>query len=380
MWSDNYNYEGQEVAKVPRRIAVDAGNVVRCGLFGASTYRKPLPDAVLRDYMQFCQSHWDTKRGEGRKALVPAQRVVAAVPDFSWGWAAVAGGWWKVASSATTVQQVEEARVNGREAADRAVAIDPKNSEALYIKSMLVGRRDWIGRENLLKQAIAAKRLDCGCEHHQYGWMLANVGRITEAVDELRLANDMLALYIIHDIVAGRCASRRWQDKTKRPAYYDASIQLAPNADFADSILMWKATARNDVEALLDHRLPLSAELRSALIKGYQAIASSNAAARAEAVRALMALPERQQDASVAKLLSKLGANHQAFVAATRLMDQGQFPGPSVFWFRDMRGTLSDPGFPGVAAKLGLINYWKTSRTKPDVCNEPAPPSFCRMI
>jgi hypothetical protein len=91
LWSNNFNYDGNEVSRVPRRIAVDAGNVVRCGLFGASTYRKPLPDNVLKDYMQFCQGHWDPYLLDGRKALIPAQRVVAAVPDFSWGWAAVAG-------------------------------------------------------------------------------------------------------------------------------------------------------------------------------------------------------------------------------------------------------------------------------------------------
>jgi hypothetical protein len=90
----------------------------------------------------------------------------------------------------------EEARASGRQAADRAVAIDSKNSEALYIKSMLVDRNDWTSREDLLRRAVAARRLDCGCEHHQYGWMLANVGRITEAVDQLRQADDMLALYV----------------------------------------------------------------------------------------------------------------------------------------------------------------------------------------
>ena len=91
LWTDNFNYDGKEVAKIPRHIAVDAGNVVRCGLFGASTYHKPLPDNVLGDYMQFCQGHWDPQLSEGRKALIPAQRVVAAAPDFSWGWAGVAG-------------------------------------------------------------------------------------------------------------------------------------------------------------------------------------------------------------------------------------------------------------------------------------------------
>ncbi len=135
LWSDNFDYVATEVSKVPRHIAVDAGNVVRCGLFGVSTYRKPLPDNVFRDYMQFCQGHWDPLMDEGRKALVPAQRVVAAVPDFSWGWAAVAGAYWKVAMSAENSRLADEARASGREAADRAVTIDGNNSEALYIKS-----------------------------------------------------------------------------------------------------------------------------------------------------------------------------------------------------------------------------------------------------
>ena len=111
--------------------------------------------------------------------------------------------------SADDHRLAEEARASGRQAADRAVAIDGKNSEALYIKSLLLDRHDWIGRENLLKRAVAARRLDCGCEHHQYGWMLADVGRIAEAVDQLRQANDMLALYVYTPLNSGRRACRR---------------------------------------------------------------------------------------------------------------------------------------------------------------------------
>jgi hypothetical protein len=45
-----------------------------------------------------------------------------------------------------------------------------------------------------------------------------------------------------------------------------------------------------------------------------------------------------------------------------------------------MRATLGDPGFPAVATQLGLLDYWKTTRTKPNVCNEESPPPFCKMI
>jgi tetratricopeptide (TPR) repeat protein len=379
LWSNTFDYAGNEVSRIPRHIAVDSGNVVRCGLFGASTYDKPLPDTVLRDYMQFCQGHWDPNLQEGRKALIPAQRVVAAVPDFSWGWAAVAGAYWKVAMSADNTRIADEARASGREAADRAVAIDSRNSEALYIKSMLVDRHDWIGREDLLKRAVAARRLDCGCEHHQYGWMLANVGRTAEAIEQLHQADDMLALYVYTPLTLAQVLVIAGKLDEAKP-YFDAAIDLAPNAGFAKYLASYKASEMGDINLLLDPNLSFPAELRAALLKGYRARASQDSDAKAQAVQALLALTEDQQTEAVAKLLAELGANHEAFQIATRIATTKEYPGPSLFWDRRMRGTLADPGFPAVATQFGLFNYWKTTHTKPDVCDEKGPPPFCRMI
>ncbi len=279
LWSNKYDYDGKEAARVPRHIAVDAGNVVRCGLFGASTYRKPLPDSVLTDYMQFCQGHWDPQLTEGRKALVPAQRVVAAAPDFSWGWAAVAGGYWKVSRTADTEQVAKEARIEGQRAADRAVSIDSKNSEALYIKSMLIDLHDWAGRETLLKRAIAAKRLDCGCEHHQYGGMLANVGRIAEAVNQLRQANDMLALYVYTPLSLAYALLAAGKTEEAKP-YFDAAIDLAQESRFADRLAFYKATDTGDIALLLDPKIMIPADVRAALVKGHRAVESQDSGAK----------------------------------------------------------------------------------------------------
>lgn len=379
LWSNTSNYDGNEVARVPRHIAVDAGNVVRCGLFGASTYHKPLPDGVLRDYMQFCEGHWDPNIRDGRKALVPAQRVVAAVPDFSWGWAAVAGAYWKVALSTDSDRIVEEARASGREAADRAIAIDGKNSEALYIKSMVLDRLDWIGREGLLKRAIAAHRLDCGCEYHQYGWMLLNVGRTAEAVEQLRQANDMLALYVYTPLNLAQSLVIAGKPDEAKP-HFDAAIDLAPNAGFARWLTSNKATQLGDINLLLDPKLPIPEKLRTALLEGYRARASSDPGAKARAVAGLLALSEDQQTEAVAKLLAELGAEHEAFKVAARIVTTKEYPGPTIFWSRSMRGTLADPGFPELATQLRLFEYWKTTRTRPDVCNGDLPPPFCKMI
>jgi tetratricopeptide (TPR) repeat protein len=378
LWTNTFDYDGNEVSRIPRHIAVDAGNVVRCGLFGASTYHAALPDEVLRDYMQFCQGHWDPKLAEGRKALVPAQRVVAAVPDFSWGWAAIAGAYWKVALSANNSRIADEARASGRDAADRAVAIDSRNSEALYIKAVLLDRGDWIGREDLFKRAVAARRLDCGCEYHQYGAMLVNVGRTAEAVEQLHRADDMLALYVYTPLTLAQALVVAGKPDEARP-YFDAAIDLAPDAGFAKGLTLFKATQMGDVNLLLDPTLPIAPEQRSALVAGYRALASRDSAAKAQAVRGLLALTENLQTDAVARLLADLGANPEAFQIASRLAAQG-FPGPALLWNPSMRGTLADPGFPALAGQLGLLKYWTTTHTRPDVCNEQAPPPFCQKI
>jgi hypothetical protein len=45
-----------------------------------------------------------------------------------------------------------------------------------------------------------------------------------------------------------------------------------------------------------------------------------------------------------------------------------------------MAGALRDPAFPAAAERLRLIQYWRTSRKKPDVCSADDAPPFCRMI
>ena len=175
----------------------------------------------------------------------------------------------------------------------------------------------------------------------------------------------------------------RWSSRgslTRRSAYFDAAIDLAPNAGFAKGLATYKAVATGDVNLLLDPTLMIPEDLRAALLEGYAARASGDSGAKAQAVQNLLALTEEQQNGAVAWLLADLGANQDAFRIATRVATTQEYPGPSLFWERSMRGTLADPGFPEVARQLGLLNYWTTTNTRPDVCNEEAPPPFCQMI
>jgi tetratricopeptide (TPR) repeat protein len=209
--------------------------------------------------------------------------------------------------------------------------------------------------------------------------MLLNVGRTAEAVEQLHRANDMLALYVYTPLYLAQAlvvAGKPDEAKT----YFDAAIDLAPNAGFVSYLVMEKAVATRDINLLLDPALSMPEELRAALLKGYRALASHDSAASAQALETLLALPEDQQREAVARLVADFGANHEAFKIAARIATTREHPGPSLFWDRSMRGILDDPGFPEVATQLGLMKYWKTTQTRPDVCDEKSPPAFCGMI
>ena len=373
LWSDSIDYAADQASRIPHRIAVDAGIVVRCGLSGAATYRKPLPDSVLKDYMQYCQQSWAYG---GTKTLLPAQRVVAALPDFSWGWSAVQTGYMQAVVFEQDSQRAEQLRVAGLQAADRALALDPKNSEALDRKTYLMkDPHDWVGQEALYKASIAAKPLDCGCEHYGYGLMLYKVGRLGDAIEQQNAAINMLALWPDSQLALAEALVAAGRAEEAKPHFAEAiDLSTDPTMDkwiaFSDGMETGDYAAA--IAALRSPQVQMAEDSRAALLSGYQALSSRDPQAKSKAVQALLALPEDKRSARVVALLAALGANHEALAM---LGDR-----PWLLWNQSMRGALRDPGFPAVAKRLGLMNYWKTSRTRPDVCRTKNAPPFCRMI
>ena len=372
LWSGSVDYAPDQVSKAPHKIAADVGTVIRCGLTGAATYHKPLPDPVLSNYLQYCQEYWSWG---GTRTLRFAQRVVAAVPDFSWGWSAVGNGFMQASQTESNSQRAEAMRAAGRQAEDKALVLDHNNSEALAHKAHLIDPRDWFAQEVLFKRAIKARPLDCGCEHYGYGLKLESVGRLGAAIVQFRAATDMLALWPDSQrALAGALLAAGRSDEAG--PYFDAAINLSKDANLDKWIAVREGTESGDyaaaITALRNPLLNVSKESRPALLSGYEALASGAPQARMKAIQQLLALPEDQQSGTVATLLAALGANQAALRITTNR--------PSLLWHRSMRGVLNEPAFPAVAEQIGLMTYWRTSHTKPDICLTASAPPFCRMI
>lgn len=378
LWSSTSNFDPDQVSNVPRRIAADTARKTHCGLFGASTYSKSLPDRVMADYMQYCQNQ-DTDRG---KALDSAQRVVAAAPDFSWGWSAVAleAAWMQF--GAGPGPQREEIRRMGLDAVGKALSVDPRNSEALAQQSILIDSTDLIGQEKLFKQAIAARPLDCGCEHFTYSIMLQNAGRYADSIAEIQRAIAMMPHNSDFQFsVADALTAVGKQDEAK--PHFDAAVDLSPFPDTASLIAVIEAQESGDyragIKALQDPKFEVPANQRAAFLAGLQALASGDRGAKARATQMLLALPEDELDPWTAKMIAVLGAHHEALMIIARRAHT-RFDWPSILWYPSMRGVLDDPAIPGVLQRLGLMKYWRTTHTRPDVCAAGNPPAFCHTV
>ena len=377
LWSNDYLYDPAVLARVPHLAAVESSMVVRCGLFGASTYPKPLPDNVLIPYLGYCQG----QDGAGaNKALNFARKAVAIAPDFSWGWSGVtvsAAGVWLGSK-----QTDESARKIAMDAADRAISIDPSNSEAYVYKAMLLDKYDLAAQEQLLKKALAARPLACGCEHHIYGEFLVETGRVEDAVSQFRAGIAVLPLNAPTQASLGDALMMDGSPDAAKQAYA-AAADLDPDPTAAQQLTVQGAPFTGEYAAaakiVFDPKVPAPQQFRDGVGGGFEALASGSAAAKASAAGKLAAMPLMNPDLQV-NLLALLGAPRAALQKIDENVKERAGFARSALWLPSMDAARRDPAFPALLQRFGLMRYWKTTRTRPDVCNAKNPPPFCSMI
>lgn len=381
LWSNSFAYDAANEQKVPRWLAIDAGNLVRCGLFGASTYRKTLADPVLADYLSYCHNDGYVEDNP-EKAIYFGHKVVTSLPDFSWGWSAVA------MASADAINELapansQQLRQEGLQAAATALRLDPSNSEALTYESVLTDPMDLGRREALLRQALKARPLACGCEHHYLGLMLEDVGRESDALAEYYSAAAVQALNPWPQFSLGLSLLALGKPDEAKP-HVESAIDLIHQPWWRGRVALETAPFSGDYSAAAaavgDPTIPMPPQLRVALSSAFGAMLSGNPAAKSAAAAQLAAIPAAKTGRLIVGMLGALGANATALDRVEAAAAAGRFGARGSLFMPTMDGARRDPRFADVAQRLGLMKYWKATHARPDACAAKDPPPFCRMI
>ena len=382
LWTESLDFDARQSDTVPRKVAVIAGSMARCGLFAASTYPKAIPDPVMADYLRYCHDSGQVAY-EPTRAMDFAHKVVAALPDFSMGWSAISNSAMLETSMGVAGPDANARRAAGLQAAAKALQLDPKNGEALGNESLLIDQTDLIGREQLLKQALAARPQSCGCEHFNYGVLLKEVGRFNDASEQFRRATELNPLDVslqwgFADLLL---ATGRGPEAKQ---HFDSTIDLSTDPDMPKNVVLSSGLVtgnfRGALEIFRDPTANLPSAQRTAFVAGFEALQSHDPTARSKAVRLLTTTDLSGNRDLASNLLGALGANTEALKSISDAAAAHVWGARGWLFYPSMRGALSDPSFPSVAERLGLMKYWKTTHTKPDVCSANDVPLFCKAI
>ena len=378
LWSGAYGHEAAD-AVAARQAAVAASQVVRCGLWGASSYRARMSDEALSLYLKWCNEHWSGSTNPTAE-LDAARRVTVAVPDFSFGWSALALA--TVPLAAARSAEATRLRAEGTEAARKSMLLDDENPEGYMALAGLLPLDRFNEREALLISALGVRPTECGCERQAYGDFLASVGRMDEAAEQFERARDMRPLAPFSNL---RFAQALYMIGRNDEAdkLLKSTLELWPDATSLRLLEMksalWTRRYAEAIEILRMPDLPLTSSQRQTMAAAFQALESGSPALRGKAVAELehFASDTRYNDKLVVGLLAALGARQAAIGAAAGLVRTRGLFDAEVLFEPNLAAARAESGYADLVRKLGLLAYWRSAKRPPDICRDAPRPGFC---
>ena len=361
----------------PHRAAVAISQIVRCGLKGAAEYPHRLPRHTLGLYLQYCETYLGLHPSPDHARNL-ALRIVAESPNFSWGWSALAqaaGALYVGATSNDRAAYLAEVR----RASTRAIQLDAHNGQAYEILTYVLPPHAYVEREALLNKAVQAHLTGCGCELVSMGNFLTSVGRTREAKAYFRRAYDLQPFYV----PAATGLGLRMDDLGD---WQGAELIFARLAETAGGGGLWPsihASYRDDWSSAQRYVTNVPLPVRPALAQAVEALASGDkrriAAARPPLEQAASFLQTQRSMASfaVVNALVALGSDDEAFRQLDALAARGA---TGVLFYAREQALAHDPRYADLLQKYGLMAYWRSSRTRPDLCTHPQAPDFCRRL
>ena len=385
LWSGAVDGPADKRDQLQAKIASIAAAVLACSNRALEPVHGLNDPDLLSRYLHACDLFANgLYSGQEIYDLLGSLRDVAAkAPDFTPAHSDLA----KFALYFSAIFPPEQAgplRQEGEVEARKALALDPNSPDAHLALSWILPPANWAEREKLLRQGVAG---DPNWPHTNgfLGKLLAETGRLREAAGYLqRAAAADLQIDWRPENAWLQCGSgqfepatsyltgalkrkpgdgstwsrlrkclqfaRRWQDA--RALDHDSSLRLA---SFTDNDI-----ARDDIfYAAADSGKPQDI----ALLRGLVAAAPATNGAVANAI----------------EMFSALGLTDDAFGVANRYKPGAALGGDTSFLFYPLTAPLRrDPRFMQLAARLGLIDYWRANGKWPDFCADPALPYRCQ--
>ena len=383
LWSLEFKRARGQASDLPMEVAARVADVANFAIFARSA-NPPLTDnsalsALLQtnDMIRDTQSDW-------AQMIERAQGVVARHPEFAFGHDVLAVAYATASERINIPDRANAMKEAARREAKLTLKLDPADAGAYVVLSWIEptyrGREAWLLRG--MKYAKHPKP-PLGALYSYEGTLLSNVGRLREAISFQLIAhaNDewgapkTAQLARAYANTGNLPAARAWIQK---------GVQLWPNHSGIRRYRRYISGFYEQPSEALATLDSMDAQASSGESENdiWRSFVKAKAA-HSERLTAETALQIRQA-ASQEKIyreteilmLAALGETRQAMEAANSALNRPGFES-WVLFAPVTRNLREDPDFVGLAARMGLIEYWRETGKRPDFCTGPAAQSEC---
>ena len=387
LWSTEFKRDSREASDLPLEVAARVADIVNMTSFARSA-NPPLTDgSALTPLLQTTDMIRDAHDGSWAPMIANAQGLVARHPEFAFGHSILAAAYAEAADSIGVSDRAQAMRDFARREANLTLKLDPQDAGAYAVLAGLAQRFDYRGEEAILLRGIKlAKhpREPLGALYSYEGTLLSNVGRLREALSFQLIAQatdkwgppKTAKVALTYANMGNLPAARDWIQK---------AIQRWPNHSAVRSYRLHIAGFyEQPADALaIINAIDAQRSTDDDQIAIWRSFAEARRARSAQV--SAMTIPKIREAADQAKIpreteimmLAELGETKQAIAAASLALDHQQQLEPRFLFTPVTSAIRRDPGFVSLAARMGLIKYWRETGKRPDFCTGRTAGSEC---
>jgi hypothetical protein len=370
LWSHNWSVPDASGADLKAQVSASASKAALC-LTDARGGRTRLTQPALGLYLSGC-----TGLGESRLSnddfVTIFERVTKLAPDFGpgWGYLALSRSWIAASLRGSSPAAYAAALRDAKDAIRTTRKLSPDSALA-YDAEFHLNDNDSLTALQILEKGAKVDP-DYGMIQMHLSDELRAVGRMEDSVTVAERAVELEPgspytryQYILALIYSGQFSKAKAEiaeSRKKWPSDFandlaDFTLQFGYGDPRAALQLLPRVAQSSDAEMAPDRKV-LAARLDPTPAKIDDAVSALEAHASGE--------PAAWND--VLTTLGTFGRIDQAYALMTNPRFQTSI-NPAVLFRPDFAGVRADPRFMQVAARLGLVRYWRQSGYWPDFCS-----------
>jgi serine/threonine protein kinase/tetratricopeptide (TPR) repeat protein len=231
MWAETYDRDMKDVFAIQSDVAEKIASALRAKLSPVEKERierKATESTEAYNYYLKGRFYWNKRRADDlRTAIEYFNQAIETDPGYAVAYAGLASAYEVLPQYAGVPPK--EAMPKAEAAARKALELDPALSEAHAVLGLtkMHYEWDWAGAESELRRAIELNP-SYPTAHHWYCLILADLGRVDEALAEIKRAQELDPLSLVISTVVGQ-GSYYCRQYDKSIDQLRKSLELDPN-------------------------------------------------------------------------------------------------------------------------------------------------------